>query len=61
MIPRSLIRKQHREIDLQRPMVDGQLRYQSLCHCGRKAVIGSRAQTQSDQKTHRRNLLNGVR
>jgi hypothetical protein len=50
----SLVKTQHRPIDLQRPMVDGRRLYQSVCWCGRKATVGSRMVTQMDQKAHRR-------
>lgn len=44
--------KRHREIDLQRHMVDGQLLYRSLCQCGFLSRPGSRAQAQQEMKAH---------
>lgn len=56
MGPAKLNRLLHRPIDLQRPVVDGSLLYQSVCSCGRRAEVGSRKCTQQDQKAHRREM-----
>lgn len=49
----KMVKREHRVIDLQRPMVDDKMLYQVLCYCGRKSTIGSRASAQTDQKNHR--------
>lgn len=46
--------KDHLAINLDRPMVDGSLRYQVLCACHRKTEIGSRRDVQKEQKQHRK-------
>lgn len=52
-----ITKAQHRPIDLQRPVIEGKRLYQSVCWCGRKAAVGSRRDTQKDQKAHRREIL----
>lgn len=46
--------RQHFEINLDRPMVDGSPRYQVLCACHRRTEIGSRRDVQKEQKQHRK-------
>lgn len=53
MITRREVQRAHRAIDLLRPIVNGQRRYQVVCLCGRKSVVGSRALAETDQKNHR--------
>lgn len=57
MNPMRLLKQQHRTIDLQRPMVDGNRLYQVVCACGNKAPAGSRATTEMAQKTHRQEMI----
>ena len=61
MSPTRLLKQQHRQIDLQRPMVNGKQLYQSVCACGNKATPGPRAATQMNQKAHRREMLAAVK
>jgi hypothetical protein len=58
---KQVLKAQHRPIDLQRPVVDGHMMYQAVCWCGRKAAVGSRSQTQSDQKDHRWQMIREYR
>lgn len=58
---REVIKSQHREIDLQRPVVEGRVLYQSMCSCGRRAEAGSKKHTQMDQKFHRWEMIREAR
>lgn len=53
MLTYKQMQRTHRTIDLLRPIVEGQRRYQVVCLCGRKSVVGSRALAETDQKNHR--------
>lgn len=46
--------KSHTAVQLARPMVEGQPRYQVQCACGRLTEITSRRDAQKEQKQHRK-------
>jgi len=48
------MKSDHVAILLDRPVVDGKLKYQVLCSCRRRTEIGTRKQVQQEQKQHRR-------
>lgn len=44
----------HRTVQLLRPMVNGQLRYQVQCSCGHLTHTGSRQLAEGEQRAHRK-------
>jgi hypothetical protein len=44
----------HSTVLLSRPVIDGHLRYQVQCSCGRRTSVGSRNLAEREQKEHRK-------
>lgn len=47
-------KSEHSIVNLSRPMVDGKLRYQVKCSCGRFTAATSRREAEMEQKAHRK-------
>jgi hypothetical protein len=46
----------HNALGLNRRVINGKLRYQTQCSCGRLTAITSRRDAQKEQKAHRKEM-----